>query len=149
MKVMIATDGTDGALGAARQAMQLLRPESTVCLVAVIPSHEDPMEDAGGFEGPLLTEEEADRDWEEAVSSGNAALAATAQELGPDVETMLVPTDEAPGRAIVRLAKEQAADVLIIGSERPGFFERLFGRSVTNEVVHHAPCPVLVVPHLT
>jgi nucleotide-binding universal stress UspA family protein len=149
MKVIIATDGTDGALGAARRAIELLRPGATLSLVAVIPSRADPMEDAGGFEGPVLTEEQADADWQKAVAGGETALAETARALGPDVETMLLPSDESPGRALVHLAEEQSPDILIIGSERPGFFQRLFGHSVSDEVVHHAPCPVLVVPHLS
>lgn len=148
MKVIIATDGTDGALEAAREAVALLRPGSTVSLVAVVPVRVDPMEDAGGFEGPIMTDEEADSQWKEGVAAGEAALADTARAIGPEVETLLVPSDEPPGKALVRLAEEQKPDVLIIGSERPGFFQRLFGHSVTDEVVHHAPCPVLVVPHL-
>jgi nucleotide-binding universal stress UspA family protein len=148
VKVIIATDGTEGALEAAREAVELLRPGSTVSLVAVVPARVDPMEDAGGFEGPILSEEEADEQWKEGVAAGEAALSETAKAIGPDVETFLVPSTEPPGKALVRLAEEQKPDVLIIGSERPGFFQRLFGHSVTDEVVHHAPCPVLVVPHL-
>ncbi len=148
MKVIIATDGTEGALDAARKAIQLLRAGSEVSVVAVVPAFEDPMEDAGGFEGPVMSEEEAEAEWHEAVAAGNAALAETASSLGPDVTTMLLPSEESPGRALVRLAEEQKPDVLIIGSEHPGFFQRLFGHSTTDEVVHHAPCPVLVVPHL-
>lgn len=149
MKVIIATDGTAGALDAARLAVELLRPGATVSLVAVIPNRVDPMDDAGGFEGPVLTEEEADSEWRKGVAAGGAALAATAAALGPDVDSMLVPSNESPGKALVHLAEEQHPDLLIIGSERPGFFQRLFGHSVTDEVVHHAPCPVLVVPHLS
>ena len=29
----------------------------------VIPEYENPKEDAGGIEGPVLTEKEADKDW--------------------------------------------------------------------------------------
>ncbi|MCU1351426.1 MAG: hypothetical protein JWM05_635 [Acidimicrobiales bacterium] len=146
MNVIIATDGSDGAIAAARAAFELLRPDAEVLLVAVIPDRVDPLEEAGGIEGPVLTEEEADQQWQAAVAAGSGALARTAQAVEPVVRTVLLPSSEPAGRALVQLATEQQPDVLILGSERPGFFQRVFGSSVTDQVVHHAPCPVLVVP---
>ncbi|MEO0457808.1 MAG: universal stress protein [Cyanobacteria bacterium P01_A01_bin.114] len=50
-----------------------------------------------------------------------------------------------PGRAICNLAKTWQADLVIVGSHgRKGLTEALLG-SVSNYVMHHAPCSVLVV----
>lgn len=50
-----------------------------------------------------------------------------------------------PASEIVRTAKEWAADVIVIGSHgRHGFQRALLG-SVAEEVMRHAPCPVLVL----
>ena len=59
----------------------------------------------------------------------------------------LVPVDVEPGRATVELASDLHPDLIVIGSGGKGFFKRLFTGSVSDYVVHHAPCPVLVVRH--
>lgn len=50
-----------------------------------------------------------------------------------------------PGLAICDLAKTWKADLIVVGShQRKGFSEMILG-SVSNYVLHHAPCSVLVV----
>ena len=44
MNILVATDGSESAIDAARRSMDLLRPGAHVVLVAVIPEYEDPME---------------------------------------------------------------------------------------------------------
>ena len=113
----------------------------------VIPEKEDPLEDAGGIEGPLITPEEADKDWEEAVRLGQAALERTAQAVGPTVDVRLVPADGGTGAGIVKIAEDMKADVLVVGARAKGLLNRIFTRSVSDYVIHHAHCPVLLVRH--
>lgn len=40
----------------------------------------------------------------------------------------------------------EGADLLVVGSRGLGGFARLLLGSIGQEVVHHAPCPVVVVP---
>lgn len=147
MKVMIATDGSDAAIEATERAVRLLNDDATIILLTVIPDYEDPMETAGGIEGPALTEEEAEREYEEHVTSGEEALRKTALSLGHDVEVRLAPADAEPGHAIVATATEVGPDLIVIGASGKGLFRRLFTGSISDYVVHHAPCPVLVVRH--
>src|SRR5262245_12369444 len=49
------------------------------------------------------------------------------------------------GEAIVELAEERNADLIVVGTREPGFFERLFGHSVSGSVQRHARCDVLIV----
>ena len=49
-----------------------------------------------------------------------------------------------PDQQIIEKAKEWKADLIVVGSHGRGFWGRLLG-SVSNGVVHHAPCSVLVV----
>lgn len=46
---------------------------------------------------------------------------------------------------IVELAEELGVDVIVVGSRGLGGFRRALIGSVSDSVVHHAPCPVLVV----
>ncbi|MGI0484575.1 universal stress protein [Pantanalinema rosaneae CENA516] len=71
------------------------------------------------------------------------ALAATARQAGVTVEFQQLP--DSPGRAICRLARTWDADLILLGSRgRSGLQELLLG-SVSNYVLHHAPCSVFVV----
>jgi nucleotide-binding universal stress UspA family protein len=42
MNIVVATDGSESAIDAARRSMELLRPGAHVVLVMVIPAFEDP-----------------------------------------------------------------------------------------------------------
>jgi nucleotide-binding universal stress UspA family protein len=147
MNIVVATDGSDSAIDAARRSMDLLRAGAHVVLVAVIPEYEDPMEDAGGIEGPVISDKQAEKDWKKVTAEGQAALDRTASVLGTEAEVRLIPDDETTGLVIVRVASEMNADVLVIGSSSKGWLSRLFGASVSDYVTHHAPCPVMLVRH--
>ena len=64
-------------------------------------------------------------------------------ELGLEVEG--VPTAGDPASAIAELAQERHADLIVVGTREPGFFERILGQSVSGGVTHHAHCDVLIV----
>jgi nucleotide-binding universal stress UspA family protein len=51
-----------------------------------------------------------------------------------------------PARAIVDLARERKASLIVIGAGHEGFFTRLFGLGVADEVKRDAGCDVLLVP---
>ena len=53
-----------------------------------------------------------------------------------------------PSDAIVQLAEERGADMIVVGQQH-GVVHRLFGASVSDTVSHHAHCDVLIVhtPH--
>ena len=45
------------------------------------------------------------------------------------------------------LTASRDSDLLVVGSRGGGGFSRLSLGSVSSQVVHHAKCPVVVVPH--
>lgn len=46
---------------------------------------------------------------------------------------------------IIRIAENEKVDLIVIGSRGMGFWGRFLLGSVSDRVVHHAPCSVLVV----
>ena len=50
-----------------------------------------------------------------------------------------------PAEAIVALARERNADLIVVGMRKKGFIERLVEGSVAQNVLRRAPCDVLVV----
>ncbi|HSG79180.1 MAG TPA: universal stress protein, partial [Acidimicrobiia bacterium] len=51
-----------------------------------------------------------------------------------------------PAAALADVAREQDADLLVVGRRGAGFVERLVMGSVADRVAHYSPCPVLIVP---
>jgi nucleotide-binding universal stress UspA family protein len=54
--------------------------------------------------------------------------------------------DTSPARALHRVAEEEQADLLAVGSTHRGQMGRVLVGGVTAGVLHHAPCPVAVAP---
>ena len=51
------------------------------------------------------------------------------------------------GDEIVACARELNVELVVMGKHRLGFVEHLMAGSVTEKVMRHAPCPVLIVQH--
>lgn len=146
MRALIATDGSDFSLAAARRAQRLLDDDVTLVLVAVVPEAGDPNDDATGFAAPILDDDEVEQLHQAGVVGGHGALAATARALGPEPYEQHV-VEGTPGPEICRLAEEIGASVIVVGSHNKGFLAKAFLGSVSSYVVRHAHCPVLVVHH--
>jgi nucleotide-binding universal stress UspA family protein len=148
IEVMIATDGSDAAIEAANRAVALLHPDARITLVTVIDARHDPMEDAGGFEGPVMTDEEADHEWQQSVAGGREAIARTeAAFAGRVADEAVIPTGAGVDRALRELVEAQQPDLLVLGSEQPNWFQRFLHGSLEDRMLHHAPCPLLIVGH--
>lgn len=84
--------------------------------------------------------------WETYEQSGLEELRQFAAEaMAQGVKTEFTQTAGDPGHVICDVANSWGADLIIVGNRgRSGLSELLLG-SVSNHVMHHAPCSVLVV----
>lgn len=61
-----------------------------------------------------------------------------------NVQSLIIKGD--PGLSIVNTAEEQGCDLIVMGSRQMGVVKRFILGSVSNYVVNHSTCPVLILP---
>ena len=145
MKVLIGVDGSDLAVQAAQRAGGLLGAIDAVTVLAVITS--TPGDDAGGIEGSTESPQEVEADLASEDAAARAAIDAVTAVL-PDAWKPLVTGRVEAGDAgpmLVWVAEQLGVDAIVVGSHGKGRLKRLVLGSVSEHVVRHAPCPVLVV----
>lgn len=79
----------------------------------------------------------------EAAESTVAAATAKLGASQPESVTVTA-VDGFPAQELIKASKD--ADLLVVGTRGGGGFAVLMLGSVSNQVVHHAACPVVVVP---
>lgn len=146
MDVLVATDGSDHAIAAAREGLALLAADHVILLCAVEPPAVVTAGLESGFAGGLATAEEIDAAWAGVKADARAVLDQTAAALpsGLEVEELIV--DGEAASAICEIAADRDVDAIIIGSRGHGAVRRALLGSVSTYVAAHAPCPVIVVP---
>lgn len=65
-------------------------------------------------------------------------------EVNVPVQSLIIKGD--PGQSVVNVSEEQNCDLIVMGSRQMGAVRRFLLGSVSNYVVHHSECPVLIVP---
>ncbi|MEW6223131.1 MAG: universal stress protein [Chloroflexota bacterium] len=138
-KLLLATDLSEASTAATEEAFELAgRLGASLLIVSVI----DPgsLRLPGGRYHARMDQVRARRE----------AMAQALVERGRDagIAVSFLVWDGDPGDMIVSAAEAERADMVIVGSHGRGAVGRLFIGSVSEHVVRHAPCPVLVVrPH--
>ena len=142
MHVLIATDGSPSSLAAARKAGEILRAADRVTLVSVLT--EVPGDDAGGIEGSVYSAGEQDQLWKQEMAEAGEEIERTAAALTSTRIDKRIEVGDVGG-TVCRVAAELNVDVIVVGSHGRGALSRILLGSVSEQVVRHAPCPVLVV----
>jgi nucleotide-binding universal stress UspA family protein len=134
-RILLATDLSATSDGASSQALDLARDlGGDLLVVSVIDPTHGPVAD---HPAGRIDQLRADRELvaRELVTRG--------RESGVRVTFLIWQGD--PGEAIVDAARSEAVDLVVVGSHGRGSMGRLLIGSVSDHVVRHAPCPVLVV----
>jgi nucleotide-binding universal stress UspA family protein len=144
-KVLICSDGSEGALTAARMGAQVAQKfHSDVLLlhtydlaVAAYPTFE-----AGVWQLPVM-EEGMDSYAEEARLALEEHTGQILKDAGVNYETLLERGH--PVETITRLAEQHKADLIVLGSRGLNNVESFLMGCTSEGVLHHAHCPVLIV----
>jgi nucleotide-binding universal stress UspA family protein len=147
VKVLIGTDGSDEAVGAAVTAFGLLAPAETVVIACVVEAAGAGTEDLGsGFGGGDVTDRaEIERGWANEHAAAGDAIQRLVEALGVEATVERVIDHGDAGAALCRLAEEHGVELLVVGSRGHGRFRRALLGSVSSYAVNNAPCPVIVV----
>lgn len=140
--IVVGTDGSDTATQAVRQAVDLAGAlDAKVELVSAyepVPAgrlSEERRQAPEDLQWAINPREDVDATLEAAAEIARAA--------GVAVE--VYPRQGDPADAILDIAEEQDADLIIVGNKGMTGAKRFLLGSVPNKVSHHAPCSVLII----
>jgi nucleotide-binding universal stress UspA family protein len=141
-RIVVGTDGSDTAAEAVRQAVDLARLTGATLSIVSAYAPVTKRRIQGEQEGapPDIAYGIGPR---EDVNLVLDAAAAEARSAGVEVQTHPVEAD--PADAILNVAEEIKADLIVVGNKGMTGARRYFLGSVPNNVSHHAPCSVLVI----
>ena len=144
-KILVALDDGDTCDAVFNQALELAQAtQASLTLLSVLsPDRDDSITFTPYSDQKWAAYEKQYREIESAGARRLKAFADKAQATGINAE--FTQGSGAPGPVICKFASDWNAELIIVGSHgRKGLNEMLLG-SVSNYVVHHAPCSVLVI----
>ena len=136
-RILLAVDGSDHAINAARTAGELVRTMKADVLRIVIAY--DPIPS-------YLGEPNFQQAIDARLKEANAILEAAVNAVGEvpiDVHTELI--EGSPAEAILNVADTRQSDLIVMGSRGLGLLKGALLGSTSQKVISHAPCPVLIV----
>jgi nucleotide-binding universal stress UspA family protein len=141
-RIVVGTDGSETAAEAVRQAVDLAKLSGAELSIvsAYEPLPKRRVEAEKRDAPPDVQYEIGPR---EDVNLVLDAAAASARKEGVEVQTH--PVEAEPAEAILNVAEETKADLIVVGNKGMTGAKRFLLGSVPNKVSHHAPCSVLVV----
>jgi nucleotide-binding universal stress UspA family protein len=140
--IVVGTDGSETASEAVRQATELAK--SVGAKVHLVSAFEPVGNQRLREERQQVPE---DLSWSvnqrEDVDATLREAAEQIQEGGVEVETYARQGD--PADAILDVAEEKNADLIVVGNKGMSGAKRFLLGSVPNKVSHHAPCSVMII----
>jgi nucleotide-binding universal stress UspA family protein len=140
--IVVGTDGSDTAAEAVRQATELARSVGArihlVCAYEPVPESRlraERLDVPQDLQWMINPRADVERVLEEEADAMRAA--------GVEVETLAREGD--PADAILDVAEQRGADLIVVGNKGMTGAKRFLLGSVPNKVSHHAPCSVLII----
>jgi nucleotide-binding universal stress UspA family protein len=135
--ILLATDGSPASEPASEQAIDLATQlQAKLLVMSVLSASTRPLESPPAAAAAVA-------DSRDSLTNKAQMIVQRARAAGADA-TFLVWEGDA-GEAIVAAAASEGADVIVVGSHGRSGVSRFFIGSVSDYVVRHAHCPVMVV----
>ena len=147
MKILVATDGSDFSKAAIDILADIVaKPENTsLKIISAVerptPVAIEPFAVSAEYYNEM--EEMGHKKARDCVKQAETQIRSLFPNAALDLTTEVI--SGRPQRVVVEEAQQWGADLIVVGSHGYGFWSRLMLGSVSNTVVHHAPCSVLVV----
>lgn len=147
MKVLIAVDDDTESHDAVEFARRVLPADATVIVLnvaqyAVTAAGTMGTFAMGSYGDAMLTAETQERLAKDADAEAERTVKEASERLG-SADARVMHGDVGP--TICDVATEESVDVVVLGTHDRGRFARLWFGSVSDHVMHHAPCSVLIV----
>jgi nucleotide-binding universal stress UspA family protein len=134
VNVVVGYDGSPAADLALRRAAAMAGEAGRVTVVTAHPSLDSPGVDAE----PLLDAPEG--------GERDALLRRSRDTLREHgIDPVLVARDGDPAEALIQTARDEGAELIVLGNRGSSYVSRALLGSTAENVVRHAPCDVLVV----
>jgi nucleotide-binding universal stress UspA family protein len=139
--IIVGVDGSAGAHRALDWAMKEAAAHHAHLTVVAV--HEVPV--SGWTGNPIILGADAP-ELEKIRRAAEEAVSKAAAQLGESqpASVTLHAVNGFPAEELINASRD--ADLLVVGSRGVGGFARLMMGSISNQVVHHAHCPVVIVP---
>ncbi|MGO9489119.1 MAG: universal stress protein [Solirubrobacteraceae bacterium] len=145
--VLFCYDGSQGSRGALQYAAELLARATPACVLTVWEPASVLMARAGGFGASFLSDEsEIDGGEEQLAREFAEEGAALAREHGFEASYRVERVAEGPARAIIEIADELDASVIVCGRRGRGAVASTLLGSVSRALVARSGRAVLVAP---
>ena len=142
MRILISIDGSDFSRAAIEKCCQIIAvPDETAIRIVSVYEIIEPIDISISPEFSKELETSAQRKAEEFAAEAVAKI----KERFPDIDLATQVSIGAPDKILLEAAEQWQPDLMVIGSHGRGFWGRMLLGSVTDTLVHHAPCSVLVV----
>jgi nucleotide-binding universal stress UspA family protein len=135
--ILTGVDNSDTAVAAAERAADL---------AAAIGARLHVISAYGQFEGETLAvgSDQFELSNEDDAGARASGVAAGLRAARPGLEVTTAPAEGKPGEALVRVASEIDADLIVVGNKRVQGITRVFG-SIASHVAAHASCDLYIV----
>jgi nucleotide-binding universal stress UspA family protein len=141
-RIVVGTDGSDTASAAVRRAIEVAK--ASQAQLEIVSAYEpisgdrlrgESAELPGDVQYTVTPREDVNLILEGAAAEGKKE----------GVEVITHPREGDPADAILDVAEENKADLIVVGNKGMTGAKRFLLGSVPNKISHHAPCDVLIV----
>lgn len=141
MKILLSIDGTDFSRAAIEECCRIIAaPAETSIKIVSVYEVVEPMDISISPEFSRELETSAHQKAKEFADQAAARI----REQFPNIDLTIEAINGLPDKLLLEMAEVWQADLIVIAPRGRGFWSRTVFGSVTDALVHQAPCSVLV-----